>query len=86
MAILYNISFDTVNCECCKNDLQCRISEGITKGKAKGCRIQNEYWICRQKNGAFSNKLKIFKERLEQKKPGNQVKQLAKTICNAESL
>jgi DNA polymerase elongation subunit (family B) len=25
MAILYNISFDTVNCECCKNDLQCRI-------------------------------------------------------------
>jgi DNA polymerase elongation subunit (family B) len=24
MAILYNISFDTVNCECCENDLQTR--------------------------------------------------------------
>ncbi|MGC2575873.1 MAG: DNA polymerase domain-containing protein, partial [Candidatus Nitrosopolaris sp.] len=31
MAILYNISFDTVNCECCKNELQCIISEDITK-------------------------------------------------------
>jgi DNA polymerase elongation subunit (family B) len=32
MAILYNISFDTVNCECCKDDSQCRINEDITKG------------------------------------------------------
>jgi DNA polymerase elongation subunit (family B) len=77
MAILYNISFDTVNCECCKNDLQCRISEDITKD----CRIQKEYWICRQKEGAFPNKLKIFKEeRLEQKKLGNQDRQLALKI------
>ncbi|MGA9152806.1 MAG: DNA polymerase domain-containing protein [Candidatus Nitrosopolaris sp.] len=77
MAILYNISFDTVNCECCKNNLQCRISEDITKD----CRMQKEYWICRQKEGAFPNKLKIFKEeRLEQKKLGNQDRQLALKI------
>lgn len=30
MAILHNISFDTVNCECCKNDLQTRITEYFT--------------------------------------------------------
>jgi DNA polymerase, archaea type len=77
MAILYNISFDTVNCECCKDDLQCRITEDITKD----CRMQNVYWICRQKEGAFPKKLKIFKEeRLRQKNLGNQVKQLALKI------
>ncbi len=77
MAILYNISFDTVNCECCKDDSQCRINEDIIKD----CKIQKEYWTCRQKEGAFPNKLKVFKEeRLKQKKLGNQVKQLALKI------
>ena len=80
MAILYNVSFDTVNCECCKNDLHCRITEDITKD----CRMQNVYWICRQKEGAFPKKLKIFKEeRLEQKKLGNQDRQLASGVDRA---
>src|SRR5262249_31133534 len=80
MAILHNISFDTVNCECCKDDLQCRISKDITKD----CRMEKEYWICRRKEGAFPGKLKIFKEeRLAQKKLGNRVKQLAlKVLIN----
>ena len=74
MAILHNLSFDTINCECCEGDLQCRIAKDITKD----CKIQKEYWVCRQKEGAFPKKLKIFKEeRLKQKKLGNQVKQLA---------
>jgi DNA polymerase I len=78
MAILYNISFDTVNRECCKNDLLCRI---IDKDITKDCRMQKEYWVCRQKEGAFPKKLKIFKEeRLEQKKLGNQDRQLALKI------
>jgi DNA polymerase, archaea type len=78
MAILYNISFDTVNCKCCENDLQARITdEEITKD----CKLQNEYWICTQKEGVFPKKLRIFKEeRLKQKKLGNQVKQLALKI------
>jgi DNA polymerase elongation subunit (family B) len=39
------------------------------------------YWICRQKNGAFPEKLKIFKEeRLDQKSLGNQDRQLALKI------
>jgi DNA polymerase elongation subunit (family B) len=76
-AILHNISFDTVNCECCKDDSNCKINEVITKG----CKIEKEYWICRQKEGAFPKKLRIFKEeRLKQKSLGNQVKQLALKI------
>jgi DNA polymerase elongation subunit (family B) len=76
-AILHNISFDTVNCECCKDNSNCRINEEITKD----CRIEKEYWICREKQGAFPQKLRIFKEeRLKQKSLGNQVKQLALKI------
>src|SRR5215831_19373918 len=78
MAILYNISFDTVNCECCRNDVQSRITN---KDIIKDCKLQKEYWICKQKEGAFPKKLKIFKEeRLRQKNLGNQVKQLALKI------
>ena len=77
MAILHNISFDTVNCECCKENPESRVSTDITKD----CRIEKEYWICRQKVGAFPKKLRIFKEeRLRQKKLGNNVKQLALKI------
>jgi DNA polymerase, archaea type len=78
MAILYNISFDTVNCECCRNNVQSRITN---KDIIKNCKLQKEYWICRQKEGAFPKKLSKFKEeRLKQKKLGNQVKQLALKI------
>jgi DNA polymerase elongation subunit (family B) len=49
MAVLYNISFDTVNCECCKDYSNCKINEEITKD----CRIEKDYWICRQEEGAF---------------------------------
>jgi len=78
MAILYNISFDTVNCECCRNDVQSRITN---KDIIKDCKLQKEYWICKQKEGAFPKKLRIFKEeRLKQKKLGNQVKQLVLKI------
>jgi hypothetical protein len=38
-------------------------------------------WICKKKEGAFPKKLKVFRrERLEQKKLGNQAKQLALKI------
>jgi DNA polymerase, archaea type len=77
IAILHNISFDIVNCKCCKDNLESKINKDITKA----WRIEKEYWICRQKEGAFPKKLKTFKEeRLKQKILGNQVKQLALKI------
>ena len=77
MAILHNISFDTINCECCKNNSDVIIDKDILKD----CAIEKEYWICRQKEGAFPKKLRIFKEeRLAQKRLGNNVKQIALKI------
>src|SRR5919106_1776194 len=77
MAILHNLSFDTINCKCCEGDPYCRIAKDVIKD----CKIEREYWVCKQKEGAFPKKLKIFKEeRLKQKKLGNQVKQLALKI------
>jgi DNA polymerase I len=77
MAVLHNISFDTINCECCKNISESRIDADITKD----CKIEKEYWIYKQKEGAFPKKLRIFKEeRLRQKKLDNNVKQLALKI------
>lgn len=53
MAILYNLSFDMVNCACCISRQDARIpAEVIDKG----------YWICKQKEGAFPKKLREFKE------------------------
>jgi DNA polymerase, archaea type len=77
MAILYNISFDTVNCECCNDDSNCKINEDIRKD----CMIGKDYWICRRNEGAFPKKLKIFKEeRIKQKSQGNLIKQIALKI------
>jgi DNA polymerase I len=53
MAILHNISFDTVNCTCC-------ISREDTKVPASI--IDKGYWICKQKEGAFPRKLREFKK------------------------
>jgi DNA polymerase, archaea type len=77
MAVLHNVSFDTVNCQCCKDNPDARIPVDIIKG----CVIEKEYHICKLKEGAFSKKLRLFREeRLKQKKLGNQIKQLALKI------
>jgi DNA polymerase, archaea type len=78
MAILHNISFDTINCECCKNDPDARIDRDIIKD----CIVEKEYWVCRENEGAFPKKLRIFREeRLKQKRLGdNNIKQLALKI------
>ena len=72
VAILNNISFDTVNCDC-----------GISKEDAKVPAevIDKGYWICRQRLGAFPKKLLQFKEeRVRQKQLGNEEKQLGLKI------
>jgi DNA polymerase elongation subunit (family B) len=77
MAVLHNISFDTVNCQCCEDNSESRVRPDITKD----CKIEKEYWICKQEEGAFPKKLRIFKEeRLKQKKLGSNIKQLALKI------
>jgi DNA polymerase, archaea type len=76
VAILHNISFDTVNCRCCINREDAKVPADV---------IDKGYWICKQIEGAFSKKLREFKEeRIRQKQLGNEVKQLGlKILINA---
>jgi DNA polymerase I len=72
VAILHNISFDTVNCACCINREDAKVRANV---------IDKGYWICRQREGAFPRKLREFKEeRIRQKQFGNEVKQLGLKI------
>lgn len=85
MAILYNISFDTVNCECCKDDqdarIPCEIGNMFNSDSDSDRRESKNYWICKRIEGIFPKKLSLFKdERIRQKQSGNTVKQLALKI------
>jgi DNA polymerase, archaea type len=72
VAILHNISFDTVSCACCINREDAKVTDDV---------IDKGYWICKQKEGAFPKKLRQFKEeRVRQKQLGNEVKQLGLKI------
>lgn len=64
IAIEHNISFETVNCLCCKNNLKANvipevmdeINNGLIKSRNE---IRNTpYWICRRRRGTFPTKLK----------------------------
>src|SRR5215211_4139485 len=83
VGINYNLSFDSINCKCCKNDYQAKVWNIIPDEFTKDCKFINPAadWICRKKNGAFPTKLKVFKaERLKEKALGNNAKQHALKI------
>lgn len=85
MALLYNISFDTVNCECCSEDQDAKIPFDISNilhsDSEPDLRERKNYWICKKIDGIFPKKLRLFKsERIRQKRLGNTVKQLALKI------
>jgi DNA polymerase, archaea type len=62
-----DISFETINCECCTDREDAKVpSEVLDKG----------YWICKQKDGVFPQKLREFRaERDRQKQLGNTIMQ-----------
>jgi DNA polymerase I len=84
MAVLHNISFDTINCECCRDNLEARIPEQISmllNSDLDNRNNKRDYWICKRSEGIFPKKLRLFKEeRIRQKELGNSVKQLALKI------
>lgn len=72
MGIHHNLSFDTINCKCCKKNPRAKVK--LDNTFFKGCKFisKNKCWICRKREGAFPKKLKIFRrERLAQKRLGN---------------
>ena len=88
MMINHNISFDTVNCGCCKEDYNSKVSAEITEIINDGL-IQEEkrdqsYWICKKKLGIIPKLLSKFREeRFKQQELGNVSMQLAlKNLIN----
>lgn len=70
IAIKCNVSFETVNCRCCKDNPSARIPAEImneinTRLQEKDLpRITEDYWICKLRAGAFPTILaKLLKER-----------------------
>jgi len=77
MVINYNISFDTVLCDCCKDNLLARVPKEVVHVK--------DYWICKRQQGIFTERMLHFtNERLKQKKLGNEIdSQGLKILINA---
>ena len=71
IAIQHNVSFETVNCRCCKENPDARIPsevmDEINGGlREKGLPIRREhYWICKLRRGAFPTKLKKLRNERE---------------------
>ena len=88
MMINNNISFDTVNCDCCKNDHEAKVSaeimDIINEGLTKEEKRDHVYWICKKKIGIIPNLLTKFRdERFRQQELGNISMELAlKNLIN----
>ncbi|MGB6532493.1 MAG: DNA polymerase domain-containing protein, partial [Candidatus Nitrosopolaris sp.] len=63
IAIEHNISFETVNCECCKNDPESQVAKEVMDEINNSLLELNKeartrpYWICHRRMGAFPTKL-----------------------------
>lgn len=86
MIIKYNLSPETLNCSCCKNDPLAR--QMFTSEILKDCKyLFNEgfCWICQHRKGAFAEILEtLTAERIRYKKTGLEIEsQAIKAIINS---
>jgi hypothetical protein len=86
MIIKYNLSPETVNCSCCKNDPQGRLM--ITSEILKDCKYtsdEGQYWICQHRKGLFAKILEDLTEtRIKYKNAGLEVEsQAIKALINS---
>jgi DNA polymerase, archaea type len=89
MMIDHNISFDTVNCECCKNDSKANVGNEIMNlinSNLPKEEKRDPYWICKNPKyqGIVSSLLHQFRdERFRQQELANEPMQLAlKNLIN----
>ena len=89
MMIAHNISFDTVNCDCCKDDLNAKVDDeimSIINSRIEEGEKREYYWICKDPNytGIVPRLLQQFRdERFRQQELGNEPMQLAlKNLIN----
>jgi DNA polymerase elongation subunit (family B) len=96
MANIYNISPETVNCECCKNNPKAKVPDGVMKAindylldpKSKVRKHEARpwhYWICLNQTGKFAQLMQYyFDKKLEYKKQGLTLKEKAiKIMANS---
>lgn len=72
MIINNNISPETINCSCCKNDPKARLMfDDMFVNDFLHNKNNSGYWVCRRRAGLFSNKLKELTQiRIQYKKEG----------------
>ena len=85
MIIKYNLSPETVNCSCCKNNPKAK--ELYTTELLKDCKHipKQGYWICQRRTGVFAKILQeLTEERIKYKDSGLEVEsQAIKAIINS---
>jgi DNA polymerase, archaea type len=83
MMINNNISFDTVNCNCCKDNPAAKVSQEIMN-LIEDEKHNKKYWICRNYRGIIPRLLEQYRnERFKQQELGNDSMQLAlKNLIN----
>jgi DNA polymerase, archaea type len=74
--INHNISQETINCHCCRNNINAK--EIIDQNYIKNCQFvppkDNGYWKCQRKKGLFSKILqKMTEKRIKYKKEGKDI-------------
>ena len=83
--IKYNLSPETVNCPCCKDNNEAR--QTFTPEILTDCKYTEDgyYWICQRKKGLFAKILEeLTEERIRYKKSGLEVEsQAIKAIINS---
>jgi hypothetical protein len=60
MARIYNLSSNTINCECCRDDPRAQVPQDVLMSRDGTTRIERKYWICRKQKGDFCKFLDEF--------------------------
>jgi DNA polymerase elongation subunit (family B) len=69
MALRYNLSFDTIECSCCKDDPLAKVPKDVLVSRLGDKPIDRDYWVCRKRKGTFVKFLdELTKLRLEYKR------------------
>lgn len=81
MMILHNISFETVNCSCCKDNPEAKVSDDILHLISEKEGKRKIYWICKKHLGIIPRLLLQYRnERFKHKDLGNNAMQLGLKI------
>jgi DNA polymerase elongation subunit (family B) len=89
MANIHNISSETINCSCCKDDMEARVPDQVMRDineyLAEKAKRPWHYWICQKKRGQFAEIMKDLVERkIQYKEAGLKLKEKAvKILANS---